>query len=200
MPRQPALLILASGSPRRREILAQLGLRFAVVTSDVPEPSPEGEEAVSYARRLAELKALAVAQQDATREATWVLGADTVVVVAGRILGKPADDAQALAMLEMLAGARHVVVTAVALTRSGASTCETIDVSTAVHFRGLDREALRRYIASGEGRDKAGSYAVQGLGAGLVERIEGSYTNVVGLPACETLSLLERCGALGGWP
>jgi septum formation protein len=200
MPIQSAALILGSASPRRHEILQQLGLTFRVVPPNVPEPPPDGEEAIDYARRLAELKATSVAARPEVERSGFVLGADTIVVLAERVLGKPRNDAEALSMLSALSGTTHEVITAVSLVIAGQGTFETMAVRTRVRLRSIDSDALRDYVASGEGRDKAGSYAAQGLGAGLVEHIEGSYSNVVGLPASETIELLLRAGALRSWP
>ena len=189
-------LILASASPRRREILGTLGLAFEVEPSDAPEEPRPGESAVALAMRLAGDKA---AEVSARHRGAFVIGADTVVVVDGRALGKPRDDGEATRMLRTLANRWHDVTTGVALCRD-ATVLETIEVSTRVHFAPLDEARIARYVATGEGRDKAGSYAVQGIGSGFVSRIDGSYTNVVGLPAFETVALLERHGALGDWP
>ncbi len=190
--------VLASASPRRKEILQTLGLSFEVVPSRVDEAALElaidtGAPGV-LARALAEAKARDVAE----RERGYVLGADTIVVVDGAVLNKPEDDDDAASMLRRLGGRWHDVVTGVALVWDAGA--ESLSVSTRVLFRALSEERIERYVATGEGRDKAGSYAVQGIGAGLVTRIEGSWSNVVGLPAAETVDLLERSGALDGWP
>lgn len=193
-------LVLASGSPRRREILGTLGLRFSVCPSAVEEQARPGEGPEPMARRLAREKALEVAERGEVEVGAYVLGADTVVVVGDEVLGKPADDAEARAMLERLGGRWHRVVSGVALARQGEGAIEDLAVTTRVRFRPLDAGRIDRYVATGEGRDKAGAYAVQGIGSGLVDRIEGSYTNVVGLPAAETVALLERHGAVEAWP
>jgi septum formation protein len=201
-PEQRAELVLASASPRRRAILSQLGLQFQVIESGVDEAEPSGGEPEAYARGLASQKADAVAERlRAQGSRAFVLGADTIVVIAGRVLNKPADDADAVRMLMTLSGKRHTVITAVALRSAHeAAFARTIAVHSGVQFRAFDHATAQRYAASGEGRDKAGSYAVQGLGAGLVRAIEGSYSNVVGLPACETLESLMDAGVLGAWP
>lgn len=186
--------VLASASPRRREILETLGLAFEVVPSDVDETPIAGLAPAALATRLAVEKAREVA----AREPGFVLGADTVVVVDGEVLGKPRDDADAARMIARLAGRAHEVITGVALCSEGG--LEALAVTTRVWFRALDAARIERYVATGEGRDKAGAYAVQGIGAGLVTRIEGSWSNVVGLPAAETIDLLARAGALGAWP
>lgn len=187
-------LVLASASPRRRAILETLGLRVVVVPSAADERGREGEAPDAFARRLAGDKAREVA----ARQEGYVLGADTVVVVDGEVLGKPRGDDDAARMLRRLGGRWHEVITGVAIVGCGAP--EIISVTTRVRFRELSEARIERYVATGEGRDKAGAYAVQGIGAGLVREIEGSYSNVVGLPAAETIDLLERVGALAGWP
>lgn len=198
---QPHALVLGSASPRRRELLEQLGVRFTLLPSHIDEPAPAGQAPEAYARGLALSKARASAEllgPDA-RE-SFVLGADTIVVLGDEVLNKPLDDAEALRMLLALQGRTHVVITAVSLVGPRAAFERTIAVHSRVTFRELDAAAAARYVASGEGRDKAGSYAVQGLGAGLVRAIDGSYSNVVGLPACETLDLLLDGGVLRAWP
>lgn len=186
--------VLASASPRRREILATLGIPFDVVPSDADETPIPGLAPEALARRLA----VAKAREVAAREAGFVLGADTIVVVDGEILGKPVDDDDAARMIARLGGRVHEVITGVALV-SG-ERVEQLSVTTRVWFRPLDEDVVRRYVATGEGRDKAGAYGVQGVAAGLVSRIDGSWSNVVGLPAAETVELLQRAGALGSWP
>ncbi|HJL18518.1 MAG TPA: Maf family protein [Sandaracinaceae bacterium LLY-WYZ-13_1] len=195
-------LVLASGSPRRRAILETLGLRFMVCPSAAEERARPGEAPEAMARRLAGEKALEVARRGEIERRAFVLGADTLVIVDGAILGKPADDADARAMLDRLSDRWHEVTTGVALAREGEAgdVLASIAVTTRVRFRRLDPARRDRYVATGEGRDKAGGYAVQGIGMGLVERLEGSCSNVVGLPAAETIDLLERHGALESWP
>ena len=194
-------LILGSASPRRRELLEQLGVSFSVLPSHVDEPPPSGQTPEAYSRGLAESKVRAtVALLRGEQRSAFVLGADTIVVIDERVLNKPADDEEAQRMLLALQGRSHVVITAVCLAAGAGGFARTIATSSRVTFRELDAAAAARYVASGEGRDKAGSYAVQGLGAGLVRAIEGSYSNVVGLPACETLDLLLEAGVLQAWP
>lgn len=184
-------LLLASGSPRRRELLAQLGLPFTVEAADVDETPLPGEAPRPYVARLAQAKAAAVA---ARRPGTLVLAADTTVVRDGTILGKPVDDAEALRMLSSLVGRTHQVLTAVALAglRTGSTGgAPALHVEeTRVHLRQATPAELAWYVATGEPRDKAGAYAIQGRGGFLVDRIEGSYSNVVGLPLAETVELL----------
>lgn len=201
MPELTHELVLASLSPRRREILSQLGFAFRIIASDVEETRLPGETPRDFTLRIAAAKAWEVARR--LRESPrppFVLGADTVVIIDGRILGKPADDADACRMLGLLSGRVHEVITVVALRRESPEYSDQIAVSTLVRFRELEQDAIAGYVAGGEGRDKAGSYAIQGLGAGLVESIEGSYSNVVGLPATHTLQMLQRAGLLTRWP
>ena len=181
-------------------ILEQLGIGFRVLPSGIDESALPGETPEQHAERLARDKAAEVVQRlTAQGEASWVLAADTMVVVDDEVLGKPRDDADALRMLMLLSGRKHRVITGVALrhTERGGQSCV---FTTEVAFRRLDRASAQAYVASGEARDAAGSYAIQGLGSGLVTEIAGSYTNVVGLPAGETLDLLLRAGVLGAWP
>lgn len=189
-------LILASGSPRRKEILSTLGLSFSVIVSDVPEEPYENEAPRAFVERLARAKALAVAKLETER---FVLGADTIVVLDEKIFGKPIDDADAHRMLSSFSGRTHQVITAVALARD-ASVVDVRVVSTDVVFRKMTLSEITRYIETGEGRDKAGAYAVQGVGAGLVPEIRGSYLNVVGLPAVETLDMLVQAKVIESWP
>ena len=188
-------LVLASASPRRREILATLGIAFDVDPSGASEDA-RGEGPEALARRLARDKALEVSRRSGER---FVLGADTIVVEGGRVLGKPVDDEDARRMIARLTGGWHEVITGVALARGGA-VLEDLAVTTRVHMLPMDAARIDRYVATGEGRDKAGAYAVQGVASGFCDRIDGSYSNVVGLPAAETVALLERHGALREWP
>lgn len=182
------LLQLASTSPRRREILAGLGLAFGVQTVDVDESRLPGETPERMVMRLAAAKVAAASREPGQ----FVLGADTAVVLGERILGKPADESDALDMLGRLSGHDHHVMTGVAL--SGPGGTSTALSSTRVRFRDIGRDEARAYWHSGEPRDKAGAYAIQGLGGAFVERIEGSYSGVVGLPVFETLQLLRAAG------
>jgi len=181
-------LYLASGSPRRRELLTQLGLSFERVSTDVEEQRREGEQAEQYVRRLAQEKAQAgvvAAPQDLP-----VLGADTIVVLNNEVLEKPADEAAAAVMLAKLSGQTHQVMTAVAL----ADRQQLLDclVVTDVTFRSLTPADITAYIASGEPMDKAGAYGIQGLGGNFVRKINGSYYAVVGLPLVETAELFSH--------
>ncbi|MBI43270.1 Maf family protein [Marinobacter lutaoensis] len=190
-------LILASGSPRRAELLAQMGLAFEVCPADVDETPVAGETPEAYVARLAREKALAVA---AARPDARVLGADTSVVLGQEILGKPEGPEQAVATLARLSGCRHRVLTAVALVHRGE--CRSRLVATEVVFRPLTRSEIEAYVASGEPMDKAGSYGIQGLGGIFVKELRGSYSAVVGLPLLETAGLLADAGfpVWTNWP
>jgi septum formation protein len=181
----PPVLVLASGSPRRRQLLEMLGIPIEVRPSHIPEVRAAGESPRSYAERLAREKAASVPGR-------LVLGADTTVVVDGEMLEKPADAADALRMLRRLQGRRHEVITAVAMSSPEGLLAAT-DV-TAVTFRPADDDFLRAYIATGEPMDKAGAYGIQGYGAALVERIDGDFFGVMGLPVRLVLDLLARAG------
>ncbi len=194
---QPISLVLASASPRRRELLGSAGIATLVRPAEVDEAVTPGERPREYVERMARTKLERALEESADG---LVLAADTVVVQGDAILVKPEDDEHALSMLGRLAGRTHKVLTAVALGRAGQGVLEELTVTTEVRFRPAAREELARYVATGEGRDKAGSYAIQGIGAGLVQGISGSYTNVVGLPLVETLALLTRHGGLTEWP
>ena len=193
-------LVLASASPRRREILGVLGLSFRVVPSDVDESRREGEPPMAWVRRAACAKAEDVAARVAWTPSPFVLGADTIVVVDGEPLGKPRDDHDARRMIAALSGRWHEVATGIAIARGGRGVVHEETVVTRVRFRDLDERAIDAYVASGEGRDKAGAYGVQGLASGLVAEVSGSYHNVVGLPAAETIVALLSVGALEEWP
>lgn len=184
-------LFLASASPRRRELLTQIGVPFSLLSVSIDETPGTAEAPDTYVQRLAREKALAgLAQVD--QDSACVLGADTTVVLDQQILGKPADKADALAMLQALSGREHQVMTAIALA-NGAG-CEVRLVCSRVRFRAIGVDEAERYWASGEPQDKAGGYAIQGWGAVLVSSLEGSYSAVVGLPLCETAQLLEAYG------
>lgn len=192
-------LVLASASPRRAEILATLGIDFEVRPSHADEASLCVDDHVDFVREAALLK-LRSALSNMAPEGAYALAADTIVCVDDVRLGKPSNDDDALSMLKRLSGRGHVVRTAVALGRAGKGPLETCVVETRVWFRALSEIALGRYIATGEPRDKAGAYGVQGVASGFVTRLEGSYTNVVGLPAAEVVALLLEHGALEQWP
>ncbi|MCK4839628.1 MAG: septum formation inhibitor Maf [Desulfobulbaceae bacterium] len=185
-------IVLASGSPRRRRFLEELGLDFTVVVADVDESLRSGELPSAFVSRLAREKAVSVAVD---HPGALVIGADTVVVVADEILGKPVDPEDALAMLTRLAGQSHEVWTGFAIIR-GTSVAVTREVRTEVRFVSAVTDVLAAYVASGEPLDKAGAYGIQGLGGLLVERIDGSYSNVVGLPMAELVEELLRLDAI----
>jgi septum formation protein len=188
-------LLLASGSPRRRELLTQIGVPFTTLAADIDETPLDHETPAAYVERLARGKADAGLLQlanDPAYPTACVLGADTAVVLDGRILGKPVDEADALAMLAALSSREHEVLTAIAVVDE--RHCETRVITSRVRFRAISAEEARAYWASGEPCDKAGSYGIQGLGAVLVEHLSGSYSAVVGLPLCETAEILQRFG------
>ncbi|AYF88350.1 Maf family protein [Pseudomonas sp. JS3066] len=187
-----ATLYLASGSPRRRELLAQIGVPHITLIASIDETAQPDEAASAYVERLAREKALAGLASLSVPGDACVLGADTAVVLDGHILGKPVDRDDALATLELLSGREHEVLTAIAL--ADANRCEARVVASRVRFRPIARAELETYWASGEPADKAGSYAIQGLGAVFVSRVEGSYSAVVGLPLLETAELLADFG------
>lgn len=181
-------LILASGSPRRRELLAQLGYSFNIVVPNVEEFCHVGESPSEYVERLSRDKALAgltLAGQESI-----VVGSDTIVVLGEQVLEKPRDFADARRMLLRLSQARHQVMTAV--TVASAERYRSVVVTTEVWFKSLSEQEIEQYWQSGEPRDKAGSYGIQGLGGRFVTRIEGSYSAVVGLPLYETDQLLHE--------
>jgi septum formation protein len=173
-------LILASNSPRRRELLHNAGFQFDVRPSGIEETRLPGEPPEEFARRLARDKALDVARQSAA--GGYVLGADTVVAINGEILEKPADAADAARMLRTLSGRTHRVITGVCLVRAPESVLAWTHETTLVTFRNLSADEIDSYVESGEPFDKAGGYAIQGLASRFVPRIEGCYFNVVGLP------------------
>jgi septum formation protein len=186
-------LILASASPRRAELLRAAGFEFDVAAAAVDESIRAGESPQTYVRRLAAEKS-AAALSPSRRDAI-ILGADTAVVIDGDILGKPRDDGDAAAMLERLSGRRHQVMTGVSL-RCGAYEVGRVEI-TDVDFVRLTNADLDWYLKSGEGRDKAGAYAIQGLASRFIPRIEGSYSNVVGLPI---LCVVELITEISGTP
>ena len=183
-------LYLASGSPRRRELLTQIGVPFTVVSAPIDESPLPGESALAYVERLARAKA--AAGLASVEGPAVVLGADTVVVLDGRILGKPENREDALAMLADLSGREHQVLTAVAL--GNGLLMQSLCVTSKVRFRAISADEAQRYWASGEPVDKAGGYAIQGLGAVFVTGLSGSYSAVVGLPLSETAELLGTFG------
>jgi septum formation protein len=192
-------LVLASRSPRRRELLASVGVEAEIRPADTDESVQAGEGADGYVRRVAREKARAV-------PSSWgeiVLAADTAVVLGSEILGKPRDEADARRMLRALSGSTHVVATGVHGLAPGAGPVaareESLVVSTAVRFATLSDDRIAWYVATGEPLDKAGAYALQGAGGSLVRGVAGSVSNVVGLPLAETLALLGRLGLALPW-
>jgi septum formation protein len=192
------MLVLASASPRRQELLRNADIPFTVQPADIDETPLEGEQARACAERLAREKALAVWR---TRPQDLVLGADTVVVVDGHILGKPVDAADAARMLRMLSGRDHQVITGVCLVRSSESnqstgaSCEAIatdSATTIVTMAGIPDEEIHAYVTTGEPMDKAGAYAIQGIASRWIPRIEGDYSNVVGLPVALVYRMLKE--------
>jgi septum formation protein len=186
-----APLILASASPRRRDLLRRAGLAFEVRAADVVEAALPGEAPLACAERLAQAKALAIARRVGASPRRLVLGADTIVVLDGEILGKPRDPEHAVELLTRLAGRRHRVITAVAVAATDSLALRCTAVESRVRMRSADAREVRAYVATGEGMDKAGAYAAQGEGRRFIERIEGSESNVIGLPLDETLALLR---------
>ena len=185
-------LILASQSPRRRELLAQITPEFSVDVADIDESQLPGEAAPDYVCRLARAKAQAIWQRRA--DGVPVLGADTTVVIDGLLLGKPTDAEEAMAMLQRLRGREHQVLTAIALVSGQNSEC--LLSQTTVYFGAISDDDLQRYVASGEPMDKAGAYGIQGRAGAFVERLDGSFSGVVGLPLFETRTLLASAGII----
>jgi septum formation protein len=190
-------IVLASGSPRRRELLKGLGWDFEIVVSEIDESALPGEAPEALCVRLAEAKAAAVAESRVfshahDNENVLVVGADTIVLLDGEVLGKPRDGLESLSMVRRLQGRAHEVLTGLALIRGREKTVKRGLERTTVHFRPLDEAAVRAYADTGEGMDKAGAYAVQGKGALLVSAIEGDYFNVVGLPLCRLGLMIEE--------
>jgi septum formation protein len=190
-------LILASSSPRRQDLLRQAGIAFQVHAAHINEDQIAGEDPREYALRLAREKAKAVA---AHYPRSYVLGADTIVVVAGEVLGKPKDHADAARMLRLLSARGHEVTTAVSLLAPGTvapdARMETRACTTKVYFRELTEDEIQQYVASGEPMDKAGAYAIQGGASRWTDRIEGEWSNVVGLPLSLVTDLLRTNGLL----
>jgi septum formation protein len=191
------MLILGSGSPRRRELLTQAGLKFTAAAANLNEDLLPDEAAAAYVQRLAEEKAQAVwnahRSSDTVDDPLLVLGADTCVVCDGHILGKPTDTADARRMLELLSGRTHAVLTGLAVVTRG-NIVRDLEI-TQVTFNQLHDREIAQYIASGEPLDKAGAYAIQGYAARWIPRIEGCYFNVVGLPIARTIALLSEAEA-----
>jgi septum formation protein len=182
-------LVLASASPRRRWLLEKLGRSFDVDVPDIDEVARPDERPDAFAQRMADEKAAAVARRHPD---AWVLAADTIVTLDATALGKPRDAGEAVAMLSALAGRAHVVFTGVALLQPGGTPADRMVLGTPVVFRTLTPTEIDAYLATGEPFDRAGSYAIQGEGAHLIDRVDGSYTNVIGLPLPEVAEWLRR--------
>jgi septum formation protein len=202
---QPSL-VLASGSPRRRQLLERAGFAFAVQAANIPEERAPGEPPERFALRLAQEKALAVAlaRADGHAQHRPVLGADTIVVIDDDVLGKPRDPAHAVELLARLVGRSHVVITGVAVVAGAELAVHSTAVHSRVRMRAADQAEIRAYVATGEPLDKAGAYALQGEGRRFVVDVDGSESNVIGLPIDETLALLRAVGVTpelaGGTP
>ncbi|MDT8321454.1 MAG: nucleoside triphosphate pyrophosphatase [Xanthomonadales bacterium] len=191
--RRRNFIVLASASPRRRELLRQIGADFRLAPVEIDESVQAGEDPATYVLRLARAKALAAHERN--NSGCPVLGADTAVVIDGQILGKPADVKEAAGMLRRLSGRSHEVFTAVAVALPGQRVLDRLNV-TCVSFAALEPEWIRHYCSSGDPLDKAGAYGVQGLAAEKIVRIEGSFSGVMGLPLYETAQLLDRAEML----
>ncbi len=211
-------IILASASPRRKELLERLGFTVKVIPAAIDEIVMEGEHPENFVKRMARTKCLTVVDRlqqtmypategdpaqrrypagggSRTAETRWVIGADTVVVLGDRILGKPTDTAEASEMLHRLSGSAHRVITGFCIHDLRKNKEGLQAVATEVKFKRLSSTEIEKYIAVGESMDKAGAYAVQGVGAYLMDSMSGSYTNVVGLPLCQTVEMMEEMGA-----
>lgn len=184
-------LILASASPRREELLRSVGLTFKIIPADVDETYFQGESPRAHVRRLSRDKAGAIASQ---YPKALVLGADTIVVIDGRILGKPKNKKQAREMLQRLSNRRHTVLTGFTIACVRAGTSGTKVVQSTVQFKKISPEEMTWYVNGDEPYDKAGGYAAQGKGASFIQAIRGSYTNVIGLPLCEVVEELKHLG------
>jgi septum formation protein len=187
------LLILASASPRRADLLREAGIDVEIQPADVNEDVEPGEGPEAYVRRVADAKGRTISQRTPGR---FVLAADTAVVVDGQILGKPASHEDAAQMLRLLSGRSHLVITGVCLMKNGTPAVETEVETTVVEFAELTPAEIAWYVASGESMDKAGGYGIQGLASRFVTRIDGSYTNVVGLPMAVVYQICTKAGLL----
>ena len=211
-------LVLASQSPRRKELLERIGFTIRTIPADVDEATREGEIPMEYVKRLARQKVLAVVERLQTTTSNladssqmnqgsgilasqkdaltrWVVGADTVVVLEGELLGKPTDQDHAFDMLQRLSGREHKVITGFCIFDLLKNKEGLQAVVSTVRFKRLARPEIEKYLGTGESLDKAGAYAVQGIGAYMIDSIQGSYTNVVGLPLCQMMEMLEEMGA-----
>ncbi len=194
MPKSPQEIVLASASPRRQALLAQVGIDCRIIPSQVDETLLPEESPEAHVMRLSTAKAATVARS-APQSGRWFIGSDTVVVRDAILLGKPADVMEAREMLASLSGRSHRVISGFAIIDRETDRQRHGAVTTRVFFKNLTTPEIDGYIATGEPFDKAGAYAIQGIGAFMVPKIEGSYTNVVGLPLCEVLAALAELGA-----
>jgi septum formation protein len=192
-PHDRSRLILASKSPRRKHLLEQTGLKFSVIPSDFDESSVAMSDPAAYVRALAEFKALDISQKHPD---SWIIGADTIVLIDNQILGKPGSNDEAREMLKRLSGKSHQVFTGYCICCREKKQLFSETVKTEVHFKELRLAEIDWYIETGEPLDKAGAYAIQGVGSFLVRSIDGSYTNVVGLPVCEVIEFLIKQGVM----
>ena len=192
-PHDCSRLILASRSPRRKHLLEQAGLKFSVIASNFDESSVAMSDPAAYVRALAESKALDISQK---HPESWVIGADTIVLIDNQILGKPGSKEEGKEMLRRLSGKSHQVLTGYCICCKAKKQLFSETVKTEVRFKILRAEEINWYIETGESFDKAGAYAIQGLGSFLVKSIAGSYTNVVGLPVCEVMDFLIKQGVI----
>ena len=188
-----ASLILASASPRRQELLRSVGLKFKIIPAHINENYLAGESPRQHVKRLSIDKAMVIARK---YPEAWVLGADTIVVIDGLILGKPENKTQARKMLQKLSGREHKVFTGFTIAHVAAEIYRTKVIQSAVQFKTISPKEMDWYVASDEPYDKAGGYAVQGQGAFFIKSIRGSYTNVIGLPLCEVLEELKSFGTI----
>ena len=191
--KQDPLFILASKSPRRSYLLKQAGVEFSVIPSSIDETAVPLSSPETYVRVMAEAKAMDISEKYPDQ---WVIGADTIVLIGGSILGKPGSESEARAMLKQLSGQTHQVLTGYAFCCKAKERNFSETIKTEVSFKNLSEEEIEWYIHTGEPFDKAGAYAIQGLGTFIVKSINGSYTNVVGLPVCEVVEFLIKEGIL----
>lgn len=185
--------ILASASPRRQQLLREIGLQFDVIPGDVNEDFLLDELPVDYVTRMSREKSYAIAEQ---MPDAWVLGADTIVIINGEVLGKPQTRENAREMLKKLSGREHRVITGFTIVKKSAQTVVSQVVESSVVFKEIEMDELEWYVTSPEPYDKAGAYAVQGMAGYFVKEIHGSYTNVVGLPLTEVVTVLKEVGAV----
>lgn len=193
-------IILASGSPRRLELMQRIGFLPRVVKSDIPEARNRGEAPQAYTERLAFEKAQAVLKAHTSGSEKWILSADTIVVIDEDVLEKPIDVADAKRMLKLMSGRTHDVITSFCWQHRTNGRSEVVSVIASVEMIPFDEKMIDAYIATGESMDKAGSYGIQAVGATLVRRVIGSYFCVMGLPVCEVVESLKGLGGLSSYP